>query len=59
VSESEEHDLLAELEACAACLYGLNDQHVRHIFETFHEGWDFGPGLEATLRHFHALRSLI
>jgi hypothetical protein len=25
-----------------------------HIFETFHEGWDYAVRVEATLKHFRA-----
>lgn len=35
-------------------LYGLTESHLRHIFETFHEGWEYQMDLDATLKHFHA-----
>jgi hypothetical protein len=38
-------DMLCEIDAVAAHLYGLEEGHLRHIFETFHEGW--GPGTTA------------
>jgi hypothetical protein len=34
--------MICELDAVAAHLYGLEEKHLVHIFETFHEGW--GPG---------------
>ena len=57
-------DMICELDAVVALLYGLDEKHLRHIFETFHEGW--GPGqttthptlgeydnrLTTTVRHF-------
>jgi len=43
-----------ELDAVVAHLYGLTEQQLVHIFETFHEGWDYADRLEATLKHFHA-----
>lgn len=39
------HELLCKLDACVARLYGLTELQLRHIFETFHEGW--GPGATA------------
>ena len=39
-------DMICELDAVVALLYGLDEKHLRHIFETFHEGW--GPGQTAT-----------
>jgi hypothetical protein len=57
LAADEKHDMITELDAAVAHLYGLDDADLRHIFETFHEGWHGGPQLEATLRHFHALRS--
>jgi hypothetical protein len=30
------HDMICELAAVAALLYGLNAKHLLHIFETFH-----------------------
>jgi hypothetical protein len=29
---------------------------MRHIFETFHEGWKYRPRLEAVLRYYHEWR---
>jgi hypothetical protein len=40
------YDLICELDAVAAHLYGLDEKHLVHIFETFHEGW--GPGTTAS-----------
>lgn len=39
------YDLICELDAVVAHLYGLDEKHLVHIFETFHEGW--GPGTTA------------
>ena len=47
-------DHLHELDAVVAHLYGLTERQLVHIFETFHEGWDYQVRLEATLKHFHA-----
>lgn len=49
---NEKDDMIYELDALVAHLYGLTEDHLRHIFETFHEGWEHSPRLEAVLRHY-------
>ena len=44
--------MIAELDAVVAHLYGLSESHLTHIFETFHEGWDYQPRLTAVLKHY-------
>lgn len=51
----EKEDMIHELDAAVAHLYGLRESHLVHIFETFHEGWDYQDRLEATLKHYGAL----
>lgn len=48
----EKDDMIDELDAVVAHLYGLTEDHLVTIFETFHEGWDYEARLEATLRHY-------
>ena len=45
-------DMIHELDAVVAHLYGLSKEQLSHIFETFHEGWDYTSRLEATLVHY-------
>ena len=45
--------MIHELDAVVAHLYGLTEPQLRHIFETFHEGWEYQDPLEATLIHFN------
>jgi len=52
LSDDEKQDMIHELDAVVAHLYGLGESQLRHVFETFHEGWDFGERLEATIGHF-------
>jgi len=52
----EKQDMIHELDAVVAHLYGLKQKHLVHIFETFHEGWDFRTRLDATLDHFRKWR---
>jgi hypothetical protein len=55
LADDEKDDHIAELDAAVAHLYGLEEQDLAHIFETFHEGWDFSSRLEVTRRHFRRL----
>ena len=53
---AERTDAIAELDALVAVLYGLSEGQLRHIFETFHRGWDYAGRLAAVLDHYHAWR---
>ncbi len=50
--EATNHDLVAELDALVAHLYGLGKSDVEHIIATFHRGWDYRPRLAAVLAHY-------
>jgi hypothetical protein len=50
-------DMIHELDAAVAHLYGLSESQLRHIFETFHVGWDYEDRLASTLDHYHRLES--
>lgn len=54
-SDSEKTDLIAELDAIVANLYGVDRDQLIHIFSTFHRGWDYHSRLNATLAHFDSL----
>ena len=54
IDEDEKEDMLHELDAVVAHLYGLTEAHLVHIFETFHEGWEYQPRLDGVLTHFEA-----
>lgn len=54
--EDETQDMIAELDALAARLYGLSEPQLVHLFETFHEGWDYETRLRAVSKHFRGLR---
>ena len=45
-------DLIAELDAVVASLYGLDAADLRHIFETFHPTWDYEGRLRRVLDYF-------
>ena len=52
IPEPEKEAMVFELDAVVAHLYGLTEAHLRHIFETFHEGWDYHARLTAVLRSY-------
>ena len=52
IPQPEKEEMSAELDAVVAHLYGLTADHVRHIFETFHENWDYAARLTSTLRYY-------
>lgn len=51
-SDIEKTELIAELDAVVGHLYGLSSSQLRHIFETFHRGWDYSERLEKVLAYF-------
>lgn len=57
LENNEKEDMIHELDAAVAHLYGLSESQLRHIFETFHVGWDYGDRLASTLDHYHRLES--
>lgn len=57
LADEEKRDMIHELDALVARLYGLNEAQLVHIFETFHEGWDYANRLDGVLGHFHRISS--
>ncbi|MEX0887569.1 MAG: hypothetical protein WD009_14145 [Phycisphaeraceae bacterium] len=57
LTEDVKQDMLHELDAVVAHLYGLNQKQLTHIFETFHEGWDYKERLKATLEHYRRAKT--
>lgn len=52
IESEEKESMIHELDALAALAYGLEEKHLRHIFETFHDGWDYEDQLEKTMTYF-------
>lgn len=50
--EPRRAELMAELDAVVALLYGLTAEQLRVVFETFHRGWDYAPRLTRALAHY-------
>ncbi|MGR0319449.1 Eco57I restriction-modification methylase domain-containing protein [Agromyces sp. ZXT2-3] len=53
-TEPVKSDLIAELDALVSLLYELTEEQVRHVFATFHRGWDYQPRLDAVLEYYAA-----
>lgn len=45
-------DLIAELDALVALLYGLTEEQVRQMFATFQRGWNYQERIDAVLEHY-------
>ena len=54
--DDEKEDMIHELDAVVAHLYELSEPQFVHIYETFHEGWDYHERLDGVLQHFHDWR---
>lgn len=52
LDEAEKEQAIFELDALVSLAYGLERDHVVHIFETFHRGWDYGPRLARVLEFY-------
>lgn len=52
-------DMIFELDAVVAHLYGLDAAQLGHIFATFHVGWDYQERLRGVLGHFNNWESQI
>jgi hypothetical protein len=51
-TQEAKDDLIAELDAVVAHLYGLDQAGVEHVFATFHRGWSYQLRLAAVLAHY-------
>ncbi|MCY3562557.1 MAG: hypothetical protein OXH26_01345 [bacterium] len=49
-------DLIHELDACVAHLYGLDEDDLTVIYETFHEKTDYSSRHAAVLKHFRRIQ---
>ncbi|MCY4232803.1 MAG: hypothetical protein OXE59_03535 [Bacteroidetes bacterium] len=57
LDDTQKEDMIHELDAVAAHLYGLNECQLTHIFETFRVNWNYEHRLSGVLRHFNNWRS--
>lgn len=59
LDDEEKQDMIYELDGVVAHLYGLKQKHLVHIYETFHDGWNYKSRLEATLKYYREWRAKI
>ena len=52
LAEDEKNNMIYELDAVVAHLYGLSEKQLIHTFETFHRTWDYKPRLKAVLKYY-------
>ena len=52
VATDQRDTLLARLDAAVAHLYGLSENDLNVIYETFHIGWDFSLRRAAVIEQF-------
>ena len=50
------NELIDQVDAVSALLYGLSEQELETVFETFHEGWDWKPGHARVLAKYRLLK---
>ena len=53
--DATKQDLICELDACVAHLYGLDEDDLAVVYETFHEGADYSERHRAVLAHFRRI----
>jgi phenylpyruvate tautomerase PptA (4-oxalocrotonate tautomerase family) len=58
-SEAEKQDLIAELDAVVAHLYGLDEDDLAVIYDTFHAGADYSERQAQVLQHFRDWRKRV
>ena len=57
IAPKKKDQMIYEIDALAAHLYGLSLPQLQHIFETFREGWDYKPRLEAVTGYYNKISS--
>jgi len=55
--EADKQNNIEELDAVVAHLYGLSEDQLIHIFETFHDGWDYESHLSGVIHHYNNWRT--
>jgi hypothetical protein len=53
----KKQELIERVDAVSALLYGLSEQELETVFETFHEGWDWKPDHARVLAEYRRLKS--
>ncbi len=53
LNEQEQNNMIYELDAIVAHLYGLSEKQLIHIFETFHRTWNYNFRLKSVLKYYN------
>jgi len=53
--QDTKYDLICELDACVAYLYGLDESDLAVVYETFHKKTDYSERHRAVLKHFRRI----
>ena len=53
VSQTERDELMYELDGIVAKLYGLTEDQLKHIFDTYRLNWDYKSSLKKTLQYYN------
>jgi len=57
LNPQEKQQLIDRGDATVALLYGLSEQELETVFETFHEGWDWKPDHARVLAEYRRLKT--
>ena len=52
IDEDERQEMIYELDAVVAHLYGLSRENLQVVFKTFHDNWDHEPRMNAVLEYY-------
>jgi hypothetical protein len=52
LTKEKRTDLMQEIDAVSAHLYGLSRENLQVVFETFHDNWDHEPRMNAVLEYY-------
>ena len=53
----DKQELIDRVDATSALIYGLSEQELETVFETFHEGWDWKPDHARVLAEYRRLKT--
>jgi hypothetical protein len=57
LNSEDKQALVDRVDATSALLYGLSEQELETVFETFHEGWDWKPDYARVLAEYRRLKT--
>ena len=57
-TDAERADAEAELDALVSHVYGLKEDDIEYIFQTFHRGWNYDRRLQSVLDHYQSWKGV-